>query len=750
MTRPTALAAALSLALAVPAHAAFAADAADADTTRDIDRVQVTATRTEPAVSDVAATVDVIDRQQMDRHLVQNLKDLVRYEPGLSVTSSATRFGLGGIRIRGLEGNRVRIQTDGIAMPTSFDIGSFSNANRNFTDLDTLKRVEIVRGPASSLYGSDALGGVVAFVTKDPADYLKNGRNSYFGLKFGYDGQWKGLLGGATAAFGGERWSGMVNVNHRQGQETVNQGDVRVDNDRRTAPNPQDRDGRSVLAKLVYAPSQTQRFRLTAERNEDTTDTNVLSAISSALPTPRAALTTGLKAHDTQNRTRLSLAHEMDALDQPFADSLHWQVYTQNSETRQQTDEQRTDRSFRHRVFSFDQRVTGLQLQLNKAFATGSVDHTLTYGFDGARTEVRQKRDGYQVAANGVLSTTIQPDAFPVRDFPVSTITELGLYAQDEMRLAEGRLSLVPGVRVDRYELKPKVDAIFAEDNPNVVVATLKKTSVSPKLGMVWRFDDQWSLFAGYSHGFRSPPYNDVNLGFTNVTFRYTAIPNPNLKPETSDGYELGLRFLSPAAYVSVSGFYNDYKDFIESTIDTGVNAQGLTVFQSRNVADARIYGAEMKAGLEFGELTPALKGWALRSAVAWSRGDNKTEDQPLESVDPLRGTLGLTYDTDTWGVELAGTFVQRKHCLPPPAAQTNPNAPPSSVFQPAGYGVVDLMAHWNFAPGATFNVGVFNLADKRYIEWSSITANLITDRSLSDRFSSPGRTLSASLAVSW
>lgn len=76
-----------------------------------------------------------------------------------------------------------------------------------------------MRGPASSLYGSDALGGVVAFVTKDPADYLKDGKNSYFGLKFGYDGEWKGLLGGATAAFGGDHWSGLVNVNHHQARK---------------------------------------------------------------------------------------------------------------------------------------------------------------------------------------------------------------------------------------------------------------------------------------------------------------------------------------------------------------------------------------------------------------------------------------------------------------------------------------------------------------------------------------------------
>ncbi|WP_254505459.1 TonB-dependent receptor, partial [Salmonella enterica] len=92
---------------------------------------------------------------------------------------------------------------------------------------------------------------------------------------------------------------------------------------------------------------------------------------------------------------------------------------------------------------------------------------------------------------------------------------------------------------------------------------------------------DEWSLFAGYARGFRSPPYNDVNIGLTNVAFGYTAIANPDLKPETSDGYELGLRFIAPAAYVSVSGYYNDYKDFIESNVNTGRNAQGLMVFQS-------------------------------------------------------------------------------------------------------------------------------------------------------------------------
>ena len=216
----------------------------------------VTATRTAREVSDVPNTVDRIDRARMDALLVRDLKDLFRYEPGITVTEAFGRFGIGDIRVRGLGGNRVRIQTDGIAVPDAFSIGSFSNANRNFVDLDTLKRVEVVRGPTSSLYGSDALGGTVSFITRDPSDYLAVGRDAHFGFRLGFESDWNGVSGGATAAFGDGRWSGMVAVGHRQGRETENMGEAGGTGATRTLPNPQSRDGRSLLAKLVYAPSE--------------------------------------------------------------------------------------------------------------------------------------------------------------------------------------------------------------------------------------------------------------------------------------------------------------------------------------------------------------------------------------------------------------------------------------------------------------------------------------------------------------
>ncbi|MDH5822954.1 TonB-dependent hemoglobin/transferrin/lactoferrin family receptor [Luteimonas sp. RD2P54] len=735
--RPTPLFLALCLALPGTALAA-GASAPEAETT-EFDRVVVTATRTERAIVDVPNTVDVIGRERMDELLVRDLKDLFRHEPGITVTRSFGRFGIGDIRIRGLGGNRVRILTDGIAVPDAFEIGSFSNANRNFVDPDTLKRVEVVRGPGSALYGSDALGGVVSFVTKDPSDYLKPGRDAHFGIKLGAESDWDGLFGAATAAFGGERWSGLVVVGHRQGREPENQGTNDSAGAARTRPNPQDRDGRSLLSKLVFEPSPGQRFRLTMEGNEDRADTQVLT--QHGFQPLTGATNTLVLADDHQTRARVTLAHEMDAPGAAFADALDWQIYRQDSETTQDTLEERITAAGaperRERSFNFDQRVHGLQANFVKGFATGAVRHDLAWGIDVARTDTRQKRDGRVTdLVTGASTNMMLPDVFPVRDFPVSRTTTAAVYLQDEIAFADGAFRLVPALRVDRYELEPEVDAIFAEDNPGVEVAGLTETEVLPKLGAVWKFGGDWSLFGGYARGFRAPPYSDVNIGFTNLMFGYTAIANPALKPETSDGLEAGIRFAGEAAYAAFTGYHNRYDDFIESFRFIGFDDRGLMVFQSQNVAEARIYGVELKAGVELGALAPAWAGWSVRGAAAWSRGDDRTADVPLDSVDPLTATLGLGYATDAWGVELAGRFAGRKRRVSDP-----------ELYRTAGYGVLDLYAHWAFAPGARVNFGLTNATDRKYWAAGDLPLVVATSGTL-DRYTAPGRNVAVSLAV--
>ena len=747
MIRLHPLVVALSLALPVVPLCAIAAEAeAEADAgaaaardVHDFDRLQVTATRTQRALVEVPGTVDVIDREQLDNQLVRELKDLFRYTPGVSVTSTSGRFtGASGVRIRGLDGNRVAILVDNVPVSDTFNFGSYLNANRNFVDLETLKRVEVVRGPASSLYGSDALGGVVAFVTKDPSDYLSADKHSYVGLKFGYEGDWNGLFAGATGAFGGERWSGMVAVSHRQGQEAQNQGDNRARNYTRTAPNPQQVDGRSVLGKLVYAPNAQQRFKLTVEGNEDDGRIEALSGIDARSPSASQRILSQ-DGRDHQTRARVSLRHELDALDTALADDLFWQLYRQDSASLQRTDELRGNTTRRHNEHHFDQRVYGLLVNAHKAIDTGTLRHDITYGLEGSWTDTREKRDGYSLnLANGAVSKLVGQDLFPVRDFPMSETTKLGVYAQDEMRLLDGRLSLIPGVRVDYFRLSPRVDDIFRQDNPGVAAETIDEQQVSPKFGAVWRFSDTWSAYANYAHGFRAPPYNDVNIGFTNLQARYTAIANPDLKSETSRGGELGLRFNDTVGYLGVSVYYTDYRNFIESYAPAGVNAEGLLLFQSRNVDDVVIKGAEARAGVDLGALA-GWQGWSVNSAVAYSQGDNLTDDTPLNSVDPLRGTLGVAFDSGRWGAEVIGTFVARKR---------RPQL--ADYYTPAGYATLDLMGHWEFAPGAKVTGGIFNLADRRYVDWNALPNGTLDSSTVLDRFTGAGRTASVSLAVSW
>lgn len=165
-------------------------------------------------------------------------------------------------------------------------------------------------------------------------------------------------------------------------------------------------------------------------------------------------------------------------------------------------------------------------------------------------------------------------------------------------------------------------------------------------------------------------------------------------------------------------------------------------VCQSRNVAQAKIRGVEFKAGVDLGALANGWDGWSLRAAAAWSRGEDEASGEPLESVDPLTGSLGIAWRGEAWGVELAGRFVGRRDRLPTPPDGTTYHESP-------GHAVLDLYTHWDFAPGARLDVGVSNLADRRY--WGAGALPLVSGQSLTlDRYTAAGRNVAVKLSVEW
>jgi hemoglobin/transferrin/lactoferrin receptor protein len=714
---------------------------ADQPAVSELQQVTITATRTPLALLEAPATVTVIDAQRIDRELVTDIKELVRYEPGVSVRNARGRFGITDFNIRGIEGNRVLLEVDSVRLPESFSIGSFSNATRDGIDVDLLKRVDIVRGAASALYGSNAIGGVIAFTTKDPSDLLRDGQSLGGSLKFSYGEEDQGAAGAAAIAARGARWSGVFAYTRRDSGELDNQGQLATLDSTRTTPNPQDGYSDSFLAKALWQPNDDHTLRLTLEQSR----TDVFSDVVGARTSSPTLTVLSLLGNDEQQRARASLAHEF-RLNSAWVDGGEWRVYRQDSETTQYTSEERrvtagptTTLRLRQREFRFAEDATGAELTLRKTLRTGRVEHLFTWGVEFLQTDIDQLRDGFELnRTTGARSPFVGIETFPVRDTPLTRTRETDLYLQDELRL--GAWTFTPSVRVDRYALEPTVDTIFTADNPGIVPTSLRDTTVSPRLGLVWRPSEPIALFASYSAGFRAPPFSDVNVGLTNAIARYTTLPNPDLAPETSDNLEVGVRWTRRAAFASLSVYSNRFDDFIESFSFVGIQpGTGFTIFQSRNLDEVEIHGVELKGAMPLAQLLPGL---VLRGALSWGEGDDRNADLPLNTVDPARVVLGLQYRPDGahWGAELVTTTVERKRRIDQTAGP---------FFAPPGYVTVDLLADWRISERAAINAGVFNVTDRKYWEWADVRGRRVNDPTL-DFYTHPGRSLGAQLRFTW
>ncbi len=768
------------------------------DTAYQLDDVWVTES-VEPAKSaDLAGTTSVITEKDMEQRMVRDIKDLIRYEPGVNVGSDPQRFGSTGFSIRGLDGNRILMQIDGVRMPDAFSIGSFASSTRNAVDMDALKAVEIVRGSGSALYGGDALGGSVNFVTKDPRDYLAIfGKDYYTSLKLNYNSTDKGFLqtGTVAGALGG--WESMLLFTHTQSQETDNKGKNYSLDGTRTAPGEQDNQGYNLLGKLLYRFSDDNQLRLTGEWMQK--DSALDSLYSRGIDLSSRFIYSML-TDDSQSRWRLSLDHTLKQLDLPLFDALMWQFYTQKSATRQITHQDRTSRANGHqlveRIFDFSNDDFGGRLQMDKLFSLAGIEHALQYGGQISQNSVTQQRDGTLIClegkpfipglppvniggptkeclqGKGTVTKEILPDEFPVRDFPLSTVTKAGAYTQDTISLFDKRIELIPGIRWEYYHLRPQSDYLFEKASADAVkegeapiTASIKDADAFlPKFGALLHLNDVFTVHGQYVHGFRGPNFSDSNLGFTNATFRYTSLPNADLQPETSIGAEVGLRGQGGAGQFDVTLFRNDYDQFMYDATLCDPNAGGACeylTFQTINSPDPiRMQGIELKSQLYLDWFSPLFSGTSVLLSGSYTEGLNlrsqKASDAALKTISPMKGVLGLRYDRPggDWGSELILTLVA------PKAARTLPELEPGETqLLSDGYGVMDFNAYYNFGKHATFNVGVFNVLDKKYIDWEDLNTRgndphsslgPYADADISDRYSRPGRNFGVTLKVAF
>lgn len=705
-----------------------------------LDTVTVVGTRSERATGEVAANVSVIDAETLDRQIARDIADLVRYEPGVTVGGTGSRFGLDGFSIRGLGGNRVLTVVDGVRVAENFSFGPFLSARRDFVDIDSLDRAEIARGPVSALYGSDALGGVVAFTTRGPRDYLMDGEPFYGAFRGGYSDADESAVGTLTLAAGNDTLSAMLLYTQRDGNETDNQGRVAGFGPSRERPDPMAIESNNVLAKLSVRPGENHSLTLSIDRFDSDTNTRIFSDYGLE---SFGTVTNRRDAIDNRLRSRISAGYTFDG-DLRLADRLNVTVYTQDSETEQTTDEDRTSpgnqRESRVRNSFFEQKINGAFVQLNKQFEIGDSEHLLTYGIDLFETENNGLRDGASFDANGAV---VPPSPFapilPTRDFPHTEVRQTAVFLQDEISLLNDRLLLSPGIRYDRFEAEAVADDVYLDGNPGTPLPeNYEDSEVTAKLGAVYAFTDVVSAYASVSQGFRAPPYSDVNVGFSNFIGGYKTIANPELKAERSQSVEVGLRLQGEVGSLSVGVFDTSFDNFVESfaiapalIASGGIDpADGLLTFQSLNRDEVEIKGAELSAMLALGSLMPALQRFSLRAAVAYAEGEDTQNNQPINSIEPLTTVLGASYRaaSDRWGAELVWTIVDGKE-----EEDIDANNP---RFAAAGYATLDLLGDLRLSERVGINVGLFNLTDKTYIRWAD-TAGIGNDATA--RFTQPG-----------
>lgn len=700
-----------------------------------VEAVTVTGTRSEKRIDEVPATVSVITSQQIEDQLATDIKDLIRFEPGVSVRSSPSRFtaagsstgrdGNSGFNIRGLEGNRVLILNDGVRVPDAYSFGAQSMGRGDYVDLDVLKSVEILRGPASALYGSDGVAGAVSFVTKDPSDYLKAGKPWRLQARTAYASaheSWsKSLVGAGRVG----NWSGLVAYTRRDGAEQDNQGSNTSPNVTRTAPNPQDIFTDALLAKLVFEPSDHNRVRLTYDHLDHKTDSTVLSAI--AVPPLTATSALGLIASDSMRRDRVSLDHLYRG-DGGLIDQAHTTVYWQQSKTHEYSAEDRNTAADRTRVGTFNTRVVGAALELNSHFATGAVEHELVYGGDYSVTHQEGIRDG-----------TIPPvgEVFPTRAFPTTDYKLAGVFVQDEISFLDGRLKAYPALRYDHYKLDPKTtDPLFTTLAP----ASQSDSHVSPKIGLVFKATPQLNLFVNYGAGFKPPSPSQVNNGFANLVSNYRSVSNPDLKPETSTTFEGGARVHGERWSASATAFTGDYKNFI-SQVQVGGNftPTNPAIYQFINLGKVKISGVEARGQVSLGA------GFSANIAAAYAKGDSTVAGvkTPLDSVDPVNLVAGLGWrDPDgRFGGQVILTHSAGK------AHDRAGGSCGTTCFTPGTFTILDATGYWNITQAATLRAGVFNITDQKYWWWSDVRGLSQTSTVL-DAYTQPGRNVGVSLAV--
>ncbi len=594
------------------------------------------------------------------------------------------------VNIRGLEDDRVMTLMDGIPVPYFFDSVYSYGGGADTYDFNSLSSVDVLHSADSSRAGSGALGGALLLHTLEPEDLIQPGK-TYGGIvKFGYDGSDHSITTSGAVAAKVNNTSIMFQSSYKYGHEAESNGDVGGTGSKRTIADPMDYNQRNFLFKIRQELEGGHTIGVTAEHYGYNSTKDYKSAYGTTY--------SKYDYKQDKSRDRVSLDYKYDATsDNSWIDSAFATFYWQKSEREEGTLGYRltSPKGEYDRLMDSDERDLGYTAWANSNFDTGSLHHQLTFGSD-----FQFAQSSYYLSGVDSCSTTyVAACAYYHTNqnyAPDVNTYKFGAYVEDKISLGDSPFSLTPGLRFDWYKQSPQETGSYAGDTPD----GQSGSHFSPKLRAAWQATPDTEVYVQFVTAYKAPNAYQLYVDYDNSPL-YRSIGNPDLKPETSWGFEGGVNLGDDEFGGRINAFSTRYKNFIDTSDVIKTAGYALGTYEYINVDNVRISGISLEGHKKFDSRVN------LHAALSYARGTNLDTDELLASVPPVKAIVGIGYERETWGTDLS---------LVAAGAVSDKSAASS---KPAGYGIVNLTGWWQpeKLKGMTVQAGVYNVFNKTYYD---------------------------------
>ncbi len=704
-----------------------------------LDNMVVTANRYNREAYKVTQPITVATSQDIEAKGHTIVSDVIRTFPGLDMNDG------GPFRsrpvIRGLFGTRILVLVDGERINDQRDITSFAGASMSLVDVNEIDRVEVVNGPSSVLYGSDAMGGVINIITKKQNHTAElKPVIKYAGRYSTADEQHSNRIDlGLTS----EKLSGSVGFQYRE-----------ADSDYKMPDGWQDEAEYSVYSARFYdslneatgkdfsnenlansrARINNYDARLTykhSNKHKLSFDMGVFRGSDIGYPGVPNDSTPFWFFYPNHDRDNFSVTYTGTGLTNKLS-RLETKVYYQKISKQFLTDflggvsfpaGPGMTMSIVNNLNTTEVTKYGLNFQELYALTKKS---TVTFGVDYLREEIDGGNATLSRLDMGTISTYSTEASSPV---PKNKWDELGVYAAGEMRLDPLMINL--GLRFDNFWITTEETKGYVDDDDEILPTEDESySSLNVSAGLVYELAPSVNLVGNMGTAYRVP--NVVERFYHGSASSRETRPNAEIKPEKSLTVDFGVKAIHDNVNYTIIGFYSNYTDFTQlQNFDSLPPVHGPSytpLWRYENIEDVAIYGfesvieAQLESGI-YGNLT-----------LSYQRGENKTDDQPI-FVSPFKSSLTMGYRNHKDGY--FGEFTVRK------VADQNriPDVTYLDDIATKGFVSVNLSTGIKLYDTIRFSVAVNNLLDETFSE-------PFNGRNVDNPLPEPGRNLIFSVSA--